>query len=140
MPRFSAVSSALSWDAKNGAALVARHRGRTSSWTTVRYEDLAGDPSGALDEVLTACGRATDRRPDLDQGGLVVGELHTIGGNPSKGARTRIEITEDHEWRTSIDRRTEAVTTLLCAPLMWRFGYDLGRRSGSGTSPGGLRC
>jgi hypothetical protein len=127
MPRFSAASSALSWDAKNLAALATRRRRTASSWTTVRYEDLAAAPAETLDTILAACSRGSDRRPRLERGELVVGELHTIGGNPSKGANTHLSISADHEWRSGISPRTEAITTFLCAPLMWRFGYRVRR-------------
>jgi hypothetical protein len=92
----------------------------------VRFEDLCARPAGELDRIGRALGlNLTDlSRKAAGQEPLAVG--HNIGGNHLRHAGDVRFDPGGGRSRPPLPRWLEAVSILLCGPLMWRYGYRLG--------------
>jgi hypothetical protein len=91
----------------------------------VRFEDLCAQPADELDRIGRAFGldlaelssKAAGREP------LVVG--HNVGGNHLRHAGDVRFDPGGGPPRPPLPRLLEAVSIVLCGPLMWRYGYRL---------------
>jgi hypothetical protein len=100
----------------------------------VRFEDLCAQPARELDRIGRSLGldladvgnRAAAKEP------LVVG--HNIGGNQLRHGETVRFDPGGGRARPPLPRWLEAVTVLLCGPLMRSYGYRLGGASRSALS------
>lgn len=123
MGRKAGWRSAVDWACWNAVTelLFARD---LSSYRRVRYEDLVNDPAATLQGVLTWLGTSSelsfvgDRCLDLVQ-------THTVAGNPNRMTSGRVALGIDEAWRARANRRTALAVTLIAAPLLHRYGYDL---------------
>lgn len=118
MQRRGVVDSAVTWIAKNVAIeallpLVAECSIR------VRYEDLAGNPRGAIERI-----RATllpdvhvTRRPVM---------THQIAGNPSRLDQDEVRIRPDVRWMTEGSLASRLAVNALTWPLAIAYGYHRG--------------
>lgn len=125
MPRKSSSRSAVFWALENLAIARLAHRVRT--YTLLRYEDLVGDPRGALRRVLAAMEEPPESADALAARRVELKENHTVAGNPIRFTRGPLEIRADAEWQARMPVRQRAVVTGLTWPLLWRYGF-LGER------------
>lgn len=124
MPRFSSVYSALSWNARNALAELARRRLGDRAML-LRYENLATDPERALRDVLRLIGMEKDKLPLVDDRTLQLEPNHTLMGNPGRFRTGEVQVRLDDEWRTASGKVGRVATTLLTLPLLTRYGYPL---------------
>ena len=126
MPRKGAVRSALYWSLEN-LALELLHRSAPAAYL-LRYEDLTADPARAL---ATAIGALALRAPGGGFPGarLILGENHTVAGNPVRFSRGEIAVHPDTDWRTALAPTSRRVVTLLTWPLLARYGFRRGHRN-----------
>jgi hypothetical protein len=89
---------------------------------TVRYEDLARYPANVLQQVAGLFGMDVETS-DIDTG-AVVDQRHVVAGN--RGGRPGpILILLDEKWITEMRPRQSALTTVLTAPGLIKYGYPL---------------
>ncbi len=118
--------STLRWVGWNLAfeSIRRRYPGRS---VFVRYEDFVADPRVTLEHVA----RLVDEPVEISfvEGREVnLRDHHMVWGNPSRFNRGRIVLREDDEWKTAMSRRDHVVATLIAAPLLKRYGYDMSTR------------
>ena len=123
----SPAMSARNWMAHNAFSdLLVR---QVAQAVTVRYEDFVVDPPGAVASIVGDLGLV----PSVDP----VHVSHGILGNPIRFDTTPRTIRIDDEWRRSLRRRDNALTTALTWPLLLRHGYPLlAQRDGAGPRAG----
>jgi Sulfotransferase family len=95
----------------------------------LRYEDLAGDPAGALDAIRRFAGLSPVDYPFLRERTGHLGLGHTLGGNPMRFDSGQVQVGVDDAWRTGLDRRSRRVVSALGFPLRAAYGY-VGRGRG----------
>lgn len=89
----------------------------SSSYTVVRYEDLATRPAAVLEPIVRALGLAFEP-------GVVTGfrnGSHAVAGNPMRHDLKGIEI--DEAWKQSLPAICRGVTQAVTWPVRGRFGY-----------------
>lgn len=121
LPTYGAIHSGVSWLVRNLGSEKVKRR---SQHFTLRYEDLASEPAGTLEEIM--------RWVDESQSVIGPAELeldpHILAGNPVKSTGLR-QIEVDEEWRVHLPRSSRAVTWLLCGWLAKRYGYGQSSRT-----------
>lgn len=93
----------------------------------VRFEDLCARPASELDRIGRAFGLdlADVSSKAAARERLMVG--HNIGGNQLRRADAVRFDPGGGRARSPLPRWLAAVNLLLCGPVMWRYGYRLGR-------------
>lgn len=119
MKRFSPLKSSLDWNGLNGAMEAIRLRRPT---IFMRYEDLAGDPSGQMQRVVPSL-VASSGFPSSGQGSVSLAENHTVSGNPLRFTAGDLQIRPDTEWRSRMRERDRWLVTATTAPLLAHYGY-----------------
>ena len=51
--------------------------------------------------------------------------VHTVGGNNNRFRTGEIQLSEETAWRSQLHPLNRAAVTVMCAPLMARYGYQL---------------
>ena len=117
----SIASSALSWDARNGAlALLTRtFKGRN---ITLRYEDFVADPSSTARAIVRLVGREAPDLSFISNEGVRMGTNHCVYGNPDLFKSGTIKLKLDDRWK-NMSAWDKTLTTALTWPMMLRFGY-----------------
>ncbi len=125
MPRRSVLLSSSVWLELNALGqLVCRYFGADRA-RLVRYEDLVSEPRRTLTAILEMVGAVDIDLPISDDGWVELKPNHTVGGNPNRFATGRVRIERDDEWLAQLPRSHRWLCSLLCAPLMGRFGYPI---------------
>jgi hypothetical protein len=126
LPRLRADATAVQWMMRNlfVATVVRRLANR---YVRVRYEDLVAAPELCLRRVSEATGLPVpDPRAVVEDLAREPEGHHRISGNP--GVRRRgnaVRFALDEEWKVGLSARERRTVTVLCAPLMTRYGYRL---------------
>jgi len=124
MPRQPAYRAALAWSGKNLQADILRMQ--RCRHIFLRYEDLVAQPAFEVNKILGQIGLSSI---SPDQDGIFHAPIsHGIWGNPDRwSSKHATKVTEDKRWITGLSTRDFAVTTLISAPLLRRYGYRLFR-------------
>jgi hypothetical protein len=97
---------------------------RDVRYMTMRYEDLARNPGQELQRIRCLMRDRADKFDVLSQeNSFELGVDHTVGGNPIRFQKGRLEVRLDDEWRTRISRRDKCAVTALTWPLLLAYGY-----------------
>lgn len=114
------------WLIVNLAAEALAARLGTTRSVRVRYEDFVADPRSSLEAILSLVGKDAEGMPD----GLTapLRPYHQISGSRHRMQR-QLLIRTDEAWRSSMSPVGKLLVTLLCAPLLWRYGYPWQGRS-----------
>jgi hypothetical protein len=120
MPRFPVVRSAMAWDVAN---LVAEASRLVGPYAFIRYEDLVGDPRGALERLARELDLGEVDLSFVDGRSATLRTAHTVAGNPMRFAEGTIELRADDEWISSMGGKQRSVVTALTLPLLAHYGY-----------------
>ncbi len=116
------------------SAEALRHHIPPERWMFLRYEDFAAEPRTTVSRILSFLDEA-EAPPFVDDTTVVLGENHTVAGNPNRFRTGAVKVRLDDEWRRRLPRVEQAVVRALAWPLLRRYGYPL---VGAG-SPSGSR-
>ncbi len=131
--RYPPAQMALRWVGYNGVLDLI---GATVPSVVVRYESVAADPVGVIEDVLRVTGRSPVGHVDhIDGGTVTLRPSHSVAGNPMRFRQGQLPLRLDEEWRTEMSGRNRAVVTVLSSPMLLRYGY-LGRSRRAGGAAG----
>ena len=124
MPTFSPTYSSISWNARNllSEYVGRRHRDR---YLRIRYEDFVDSPRETLESIVRLAGAGQRELPVEGERTLMIEPNHTIWGNKSRFHIGRIPLRRDTAWRHKMSRSESLLVTILTAPLLRRYGYEL---------------
>jgi hypothetical protein len=122
----SPLDSSLRWDAWNLATEIFWPRG-SGRRLLLRYEDFVAEPRAAVRAILRFADEATDALPFVSERTVELGVTHTVSGNPMRLTSGRTEIAPDDEWSRAMGTGSKALVGLVTFPLLWSYGYGLGR-------------
>jgi hypothetical protein len=91
----------------------------------LRYEDMVTDPRGAMRAALQLSGREAGDG-DLDYittEGVRTGVSHAPTGGRVRFRTGPMMLKLDEKWREEMPSSRQRLTTVLCRPLMRRYGY-----------------
>jgi len=121
----------LAWSLHNVLAerLRANHR-----YVRVRYEDLAAHPKETILYIVETLGLAEKVGVDESklfasfsgENKIVLGRGHLIAGNAMRFKHGEIKIKLDTEWKNSLPLLYKLAITVITAPLLKRYGYNIG--------------
>ncbi|HVV37154.1 MAG TPA: sulfotransferase [Acidimicrobiales bacterium] len=123
-PRQVMLASAL-WAGRNATAVALRHVVGADRFLTLRYEDLAADPSGTMARVACFVGEDAVLPVGTD-GTVLLPTAHTPTGEGRFVARP-VALSEDRAWVAALGAADFRLTTALTAPMRWRYGYRAAR-------------
>lgn len=117
--------AALSWSAGNMAGSAVRRAVAPSRSMLVRYEDFVSHPADTVHALAELAGHparlAAHPQPDT----VYLDTVHTVGGNNNRFRTGEIRLSEETTWRSQLHPLNRAAVTVMCAPLMARYGYQL---------------
>ena len=119
MNRYSAVRSALEWDAINAFTHLQRRSG--VPFTVLRYDDLVADPPSAIARAISLTGEQVP--PPLEANEITFEIDHSVAGNPIRFRNGQIAIRADEEWRTAMRPAARAAVGALTWPGRRRYGF-----------------
>lgn len=125
MARYGVVRSSVEWDAYN--AILSLDQRRPSSYSVLRYEDLVRAPGKEMSALAKHIGEEAVASELLNtHDAVALSVSHTVSGNPSRFVTGNTFIIGDAEWQNAMPMRERVITTLLTAPLLYRYRYPIG--------------
>jgi len=91
--------------------------------TTIRYEDFVSDPSATLDQIFDFAGVDPMGTELLGAEPLILGEGHSVSGNPRRLDRRPVELRADEKWRTDLDPKMRSLVSRVTGPMLDRYHY-----------------
>lgn len=119
----SAWGSTAHWMTWNAAASAVRRRMPSSM--QLRYEELVAAPRRTINSITEMVGENRRSLPFIDDATVVLGDNHTVSGNPSRFERGQISIRSDDEWITNQRRTDRWLTSTMALPRLGHYGYRL---------------
>jgi len=122
--------TALAWHLHNLLAerLQAKHK-----YVRIRYEDLTEHPSQTISHIVETLGLV--EKAGLDEtkifssfsgeNKIVLGRGHLIAGNTMRFKYGEMQIKLDTEWTNSLPTLYKFTTTLITAPFLEKYGYNV---------------
>jgi hypothetical protein len=95
----------------------------------MRYEDFVHAPKTVFADLAGRLGLDAGGGPFTGEHTAVLGDNHTVWGNPDRLRSGAIEIRADNDWYQQQPTSDYLRVTGLSAPGLIRFGYRLTRRS-----------
>jgi len=127
MPQLTPLASSVLWSSHNAAIQLLRYRGVPV--VRVKYEDLVVDPGPV---VASAYRRlhlpGSGELPLVDRTSLVLGQTHSVAGNPMRFATGRTDLRPDTEWQSKMTARDRRIVTAARPPVPAWLGYVKPRR------------
>ena len=120
MPSAPPALTAIKWAGVN--MLSERLLGRTH-YQRQSYEALVNSPEASLHDILRHVGRQADISQAVSGNVAHLHATHTALGNPNKFKTGDVTLAEDARWRDGLPKSQARLMTLMCGPLMRRYGY-----------------
>jgi len=114
--------TALRWMIVNLATERLCRRVGPSRSMRIRYEDFVSDPQGIVRRILALAGRDVAVEPGFAPGPMF--PKHQVAGSRHR-MQPEIVVAQDERWKGAMPRLQQWLITLVCAPLLWRYGYPL---------------
>jgi hypothetical protein len=121
------LSSVLRWTENSLGAELLRRRIPRDRWMFLRYEDFAAAPRATVARIIEFLGEQADP-PFLDDRNVVLGQNHTVAGNPNRFRTGPVTVSADDEWRRALPRRRQSAVRALTWPFLLRYGFPLRAR------------
>jgi hypothetical protein len=125
MPISSIRSSVAHWSATNVAAEAVRARHGRGGSVLVRYEDFVRAPQATVARIASLVDEPYDPSIFVDERTVELAANHTVSGNPDRFVTGPVTLRPDQRWRTQMDRDARRAVSVLTAPLLLRYGYEL---------------
>lgn len=127
----SALDSTIRWNVLNLESELLARKLPPTSWMRLRYEDFVAAPRAISSRVLDFVGEPGAASPFKDDETVVLGQNHTIAGNPSRFSTGELTIGDRDEWRSRQRALDRVVATGVALPLLRRYGYRVTRSQGA---------
>lgn len=94
---------------------------------TIRYEDFVEAPAATLDQIFAFSGvEETGEKMFGTAEPLVLGEGHSVSGNPRRLDRGPVKLSADDSWRTDFDPKMRRLVGRVAWPMLDRYRYSKG--------------
>jgi hypothetical protein len=124
-PRVDPFRISAAWTVRN-AFIESRLRRRLGErYMLLRYEELVSDPELAARSIADLAGEPYEGLRFADRHTAILGESHTVSGNPRRFDRGETVIRADEEWRERMSAGRRLAAVLPALPQMHRYGYPL---------------
>ena len=128
MTTHNPLKTSLFWSAWN-FAIEKIWGGIPERYMLLRYEDLIGDPRGALESILEFVGEKDAKLPLVGDHEVSLVVNHAFSGNPDRLRSGSVTLREDGEWKHKMGLALRAMVVATTWPGLLRYGYRLdGRR------------
>ncbi|MDR2984634.1 MAG: sulfotransferase [Nocardiopsaceae bacterium] len=117
--------ASLSWSAGNMAGTAVRRAADPARTMLVRYEDFISRPAGTVQALSELAGKPGQLTAHSEPNTVYMRTVHTVGGNNNRFRTGEIQLREETTWRSQLHPLNRAAVTVMCAPLMSRYGYKL---------------
>ncbi len=94
-----------------------------AAYLRLGYEDFVSDPKKAIEKILQFVGAQDPLAFFEEPSSVKLGKHHTVSGNPIRINTGTTRIRSNQEWVRKLSVRDKYLTTMLTAPLLWRYGY-----------------
>ena len=114
--------TSLAWTVNNLASEAFSRRVTSDHAVRVRYEDVVNDVGGVLQRIGKVAGLDySDVIRQIDEGEAFE-PGHVVAGNRLR-MKGPIRLKMDTEWQSKMPNRQRRITSLICGPLLRRYGY-----------------
>lgn len=121
--RRNAFDSTIRWNVLNVEAELLLRNIPQQRRLRLRYEDFVALPRPLADEVVRFVGAEAGPSPFREANSIVLGENHTIAGNPSRFSAGTVTIEDRGDWRSGQSSVDRVVATAVASPFLHRYGY-----------------
>lgn len=129
MPRFGASGSAVRWLVYNAMTHGLRWFG--VRYLFLKYEDFIDDPASSVRGILDLVGASGADLSFIRANDVELGLNHTVDANPMRFDTGSVQLRRDTAFRTKMSTRSRRIVSAITSPLLWRYGYQIGRRRGN---------
>jgi hypothetical protein len=91
-------------------------------YSRLRYEDFVKDPDASLSRLGLLGGSSN---ADATSAQEIYPGWHTVYGNPSRIRTAPIVLRADEQWRERMPSGAASTVSMITAPLLGRYGYNL---------------
>lgn len=119
----SLLYTAVRWGIVNIATEFLRRRVGANRSIRVRYEDFVADPRGTLDRIVSLVEQSETIPTQRDQP-VALTPQHQVAGSRHR-MQSEITVRHDERWKAQMPAWQQYFVALVCAPLLWRYGYRL---------------
>lgn len=114
----------VNWLVTNLALEELHRRYPEIGYTRLRYEDFVSRPAETVDAIQAACGMDSPL-PFVDGATSLIAPTHTLAGNPARFDTGAVRLRLDDEWEGAMEPMRKALTGLITAPMLHRYGYRI---------------
>ncbi len=94
------------------------------STATIRYEDFVDEPAATLDQIFSFAGvEQLGKQIFADGEEIILGEGHSVSGNPRRLDRRPVQLHADESWRTDFDPKMRRLVGRVARPMLDRYRY-----------------
>lgn len=92
-----------------------------------RYEDFTAEPAETVNDIANFAGLTVSKQvfEDLTNRQFVPRNVHEVSGNPMRFGASRILIRQDENWIHRMSPGARRMVSVLTAPGLARYGYQL---------------
>lgn len=120
MPRVGIAQSSFRWVTRNLSFDLSRQSPET--YQRIRYEDFMYNPRQVLTRIVNRLG-IEEKLDFLNKGEFTKPVMHSVSGNAIRFDTGNVTLKPDEEWKHNISLINKSLTTLLTAPLLWKYNY-----------------
>jgi hypothetical protein len=121
---YGVTKVAVNWLVTNLALEALHRRYPEIGYTRLRYEDFVSRPAQTVAEIQAACGMDSPL-PFVDGATSLIRPTHTLAGNPVRFDTGAVRLSLDDEWQGAMEPMPKALTGLITAPMLHRYGYRI---------------
>lgn len=115
MPRYSAITTAISWRLFNSAIVRLAEVSKIDR-RLLRYEDLASDSCGTVKHLQQWLG--------IPVSSVIRKIQHSVSGNPCRFVGSSLLVQMDDEWKSHLPWRDRWIVRLFCRSQQRQYGYS----------------
>lgn len=121
--RNRAARTALGWDELAVLGEGVRRRAGRERSLLVRFEDFIANPGNVVEAVARMVGEKAAPVPIVQDGTVVVGPNHTVGGHWIRFSSGPVPLREDRAWESAMPAVDRAVVSAITLPFLVRYRY-----------------
>lgn len=113
------------WMLDNIEAEIFLRRAFGDRYRLLRYEDLVANPHDVLEDLARWAELEAAVLPFVGANEVELTTAHTAGGNPDRFSAGVVSVRSDQRWMRTMRPFDRVVATLLCFPMIVRYGYPV---------------
>lgn len=124
MEKYSPFKSSLLWVVRNFLTELLLSKD-PKKYLRISYFDFSNEPRKMVDQILQFIDEPKAQTPFSSEKEVLLGENHSVWGNPSRFNKGTVQIKPDLEWTSKLSKKDKLISTLVSLPLLPKYGYKI---------------